>query len=553
MAAALDIAFSAGVRRLYTVPGESFLPLLDGAQHVAGIQVISTRHESGASFMAEADAKITGVPAIVSATRAVGASNLAIGVHTAHQDSTPMLVILGQVQASFMGREAFQEIDLPAFYRPLVKSAVGLTRGDALPEAVARALRIATTGRPGPTMIAVPMDLFEAEVISGPTATWSPAPRPQPNDAEISELYAAISAARNPVIIAGGGARHAHVELVQLAERLSVGVYSAFRRQDVFPNDHPLYLGHLTFNTPAATLAALVGADVVVVLGSRLSEITTQAYRVPTVESRVYQVDIDPAVVAARVGARGIVGDVCLALRALLREAVEPVVPHDWRDARAAYVAEAELPREGVSSPVQPADVIRAMRDTLPPNTILTNDAGNHSIFLHRYWSFTRPLTQVAPTSGAMGYAVPAAVGAKLASPESPVVAVVGDGGFLMTGQEIETAVRLDTPIIVVVFRNALLGTIAMHQARSMGRATGVAIGDVDLAAYARALGADGISIHDSSQLRPALRQALDSGRTTVIDVELDSDVIAPGLSLRALTEGAAKRVVTPSVRQVSP
>lgn len=531
---ALKIAADAGVRRLYTVPGESFLPLLDGAHHDVGIRVVSTRHESGAAFMAAAEAKHTGRPAIVSGTRAVGATNLAIGVHTAHQDSVPMLALIGQVQSRFLGREAFQEIDLPAFYRPLVKSAVGLTRGDALPEAVARALRIATSGRPGPVMIAVPADLFEEAAVPE-QIRWTPAPDPRPSDAELDELATVLREARRPVVLAGGGAQRHTAALVELSERFGTGVYATFRRQDVFPNDHPHYLGHLTFSTSAPVLAALQEADLVVVLGSRLDEITTQAYRVPPPATTVYQVDLDPTVVAAQVGSRGIVGEVGQTLQALLKRATHPAPETRWTESHAAYLADRALPPATAGSPVDPAEVIRAMQNVLPPETVLTNDAGNHSAFLHRHWVFNRPHTQVAGTSGAMGYGVPGAIGVKLADPSATVAALVGDGGFLMTGPEIETAVRLGAPVIVVVLRNGLYGTIAMHQVRELGRPTGVDIGTVDLAGMARSLGAEGISVNDTADLEPALRRALECGRPAVVDVACDPNAIAPRLSLSDL------------------
>jgi acetolactate synthase I/II/III large subunit len=534
--AALQVAWEAGVRRLYTVPGESFLPLMDAAEHQVGIRVVSTRHESGAAFMALAEAQVTGVPAIVSGTRAVGATNLSIGVHSARQDSTPMVAVLGQVQSRFLGREAFQEVDLPAFYRPLVKSAVGVTRADALPEAMERALRIATTGRPGPVMIAVPADLFPAPVgEQRRPAAAGPAPAPRPAEAELDELAAALLAARRPVVLAGGGARRCPREIRDLVERFGLGLYATFRRQDVLANDHPHYLGHLTFSTAPAVLAALAEADVVLVLGSRLDEITTQSYRFPAAGSRVLQVDLDPDVLARQVGSRGIVGEVGATVRGLLERAGGTPPGRDWRAAHEAYLANSTLPAPQAGSPVHPAEIIRAMQEELPADTVLTNDAGNHSAFLHRYWRFTRPGTQIASTAGAMGYAVPAAIGVKIARPDVPVVAVLGDGGFLMTGPELETAVRTGAPVVAVVFRNGLYGTIAMHQARETGRMTAVDIGAVDVAGMARSLGAAAWTVEDAAELRPALREALAAGRPAVVDVACAPDVIAPGLSLDAM------------------
>lgn len=540
---ALEIAVSAGVRRLYTVPGESFLPLMDSAQHRAGIQVVSTRHESGAAFMADADAKVTGKPAIVSGTRAVGATNLAIGVHAAFQDSTPMVAIVGQVQSAFGGREAFQEIDLPAFFRPLVKSAVALTRADMFPEVLSRALRLATYGRPGPVAIAVPADLFHGQCEPAPhLRTWHPVPASRPLDADIDELIGAIADAQRPVVLAGGDACRHVAALVEVSERFGLGVYATFRHQDVFPNEHRHYLGHLTFSTSAAVQAALREADLVVVMGARLDEITTQAYRVPTLSSRLYQVGVDPNQLAAQVGARAITGDIGETLELLRARAPRDAPARNWDAAHQAYLTDSELPPPSSQSPVAPAEIIRAMHTVLPTDTVITNDAGNHSGFLHKYFRFSRPLTQVSTTSGAMGYGVPAAIGVKLADSRRTVVSLIGDGGYLMTGNELETAVRLGLAVTIIVMRNGMYGTIAMHQAREMARTTAIDIGDVDIAASARALGADGVTITEPDHLQDALDKALRSDRPSVLDVVCDPDIIAPGASLARIMSVASSR-----------
>ena len=406
---AVEVLARAGVRRFYTVPGESFLEILDAAEQHPGVSLVSTRHESGAAFMAEADAKFTGVPAVAMATRGVGASNLAIGVHTARQDSTPMVVLLGHVETPFLGREAFQEVDLAAFYAPIAKWTATVHRADRLAEFVERGLRIATTGRPGPVMLALPADLLGENVPVPPETGMTTVPRPAPGPEEVGFVARRLAEARRPVIIAGEGARDAREELLAFAEAFDVGVYAAFRRQDVFPNEHPLYLGHLTLATPPETLRALDEADLVLVVGSRLDEVTTQSY------------------------------------------------------------------------------------------------------------------------------GVPAAVAAKLAAPERRVVAVAGDGGFLMTGQELETAVRYGAAILVVVFRNGMHGTIAMHQARELGRTAGTEIGDVDLASYARSLGAEGYTVRDPGELVPALEGALASEAVALVDVVTDPDIISPSARLSEL------------------
>lgn len=494
--------------------------------------------------MAEADAKLTGVPAVAMATRGVGASNLAIGVHTARQDSTPMIVLLGQVESHRLYKEAFQEVDLPAFYAQITKWAVTAPRADRLPDLTREGLNAATSGRPGPVMIALPADLLSEEQPHFKVDHFGlpKPPRPAPSEGEIEELTSRLEAAERPVVVAGGGARGAWKELVSFAEIFGVGVYSAFRRQDVFPNDHELYLGHLGMGGPPETLRALREADLVLVLGCRLSEATTQSYELPAATSEVVQIDVEPASIGAVVPiVQGIIADTRVALEALLRRAPHGAEKNIWKAARAAYLESSTVPENRSREGIDPAQVIALMAEVFPEDTVLTNDAGNFAAFVHRYWRFRHPRTQIAPTNGAMGYAVPAAIAAKLAEPERTVVAAAGDGGFLMSGQEIETAVRYGAHIKVVVFRNGLHGTIAMHQARTFGRMAGTGIGPLDLAAYARALGAEGFTASSPRELRPALEAAASFEGVAVVDVLTDPDLISPSARLSELMDSGAK------------
>ncbi|WP_046470837.1 thiamine pyrophosphate-dependent enzyme [Allosalinactinospora lopnorensis] len=546
----VDVLAAAHVRRCYTVPGESFLELADAIEQRSNMQLVSTRHENGAAFMAEAEAKFTGFPAVAAATRGPGAANLAIGVHTAMQDSTPMIVFLGQVETDYLGREAFQEVDLTAFYSPITKWTTTATRADRLPEITARAIRVATTGRPGPVAIAVPADLFGQRIPAPPALPGTVPPRPPLGDDERDRLTAWLSRAERPVIIAGGGARGAHEELVTVAERFRTGVYTSWRRQDVFPNDHPLYLGHLGLGCPKPVLRALEEADAVLVVGSRLSEITTQTYRLPSTaedvrRSTVAQIDIDPD----QVGAVSPVwlGAVADARRALasLAEAPATAPPRDWSEARDAWVRTTTAPPGALDHPegrLHPWAVVEGMRRVLPEDTVIANDAGNFAAFLHRGWWFRAPRTQLAPTSGAMGYAVPGAVAAKLVEPHRTVVAVAGDGGALMTGQELETACRLGLPIVVIVFQNGLYGTIAMHQARELGRTAGIDIsGPLDLASYARGLGARGATAGTPEELEKALTEAVSAGAPTLIDVRTDPEIASPEATMSELLREAER------------
>jgi acetolactate synthase-1/2/3 large subunit len=535
---AVEVLAGAGVQRFYTVPGESFLEILDAVEQHPGLSLVSTRHESGAAFMAEADAKLTGVPAVAMATRGVGASNLAIGVHTARQDSTPMLVLLGQVETAFLGREAFQEVDLAAFYAPITKWAATVHRADRVAEFVERGLRIATSGRPGPVMLALPADILGEDVPDHPDTSVGHPPHPVPRAEEVRFVARWLSEAQRPVVIAGGGAGHARAELLAFAEAFNVGVYAAFRRQDVLPNEHPLYLGHLTLATPPDTLRALEEADVVLAIGCRLDEVTTQSYEVPRGDQAVIQIDVDPGEVGAAILVeRGIVANPRDALSALIAQAPSPRPARDWTTAHRAYLDSSSIPASRTANGIDPAQVIATLREVLPEDTVMTNDAGNFASFLHRYWRYNHPRTQLAPANGAMGYGVPAAVAAKLAAPERCVVSCCGDGGFLMTGQELETAVRYGAPILVVVFRNGMHGTIAMHQARDLGRTAGTDIGEVDLASYARSLGADGYTVRESDELVPMLENALASETVALLDVVTDPDLISPSARLSELAQ----------------
>ena len=538
--AIVRILAAAGVRRAYTVPGESFLEVLDAVENSDDITLISTRHESGASFMAEADAKLTGIPAVAAATRAVGAANLAIGVHTAMQDATPMIVFLGQVETWFLGKESFQEVDLPDFYRQITKWSATIEHTERIPDLVAQAVLRSTGGRPGPVMLALPADVLRGsveadDVQAAVRAVAVRRPAPVPTDDVVRVLAERVRAATAPVVIAGAFAQSARAELIAFAETFGVGVYSAFRRQDVVPNDHPNYLGHLTLGTPEACVQCLHDADVVVVLGARLDEITTQSFRFPLRTAEVIHVDLDPAVPGAAMHADWAV---TAEVKALLKElqATGVHADRDWSDGHRTYLTASTPVRRPSTDGVDPAAVMEAMNQHLPADAIITNDAGNFSVFVHAYWRYTAARSELAPASGAMGYGIPAGVAAALADPDGrTVVAVVGDGGFLMTGQEIETAVRCGLNLIVVVFRNGMYGTIAMHQLKNLGRVAGITIGAVDIAGFGRSLGAHGISVEREDHLAAAFEEAVRRGGVSVIDIRVDPELTTPTRRLSAL------------------
>jgi acetolactate synthase-1/2/3 large subunit len=536
-----DALRAAGVRHAFTVPGESFLGLLEGIQ-AAGIRVVATRHEGAAAFMAEAHGQLTGRPAVALATRGVGASNLAIGIHTARQDSSPMFVLVGQVNRDVRGREAFQEIDQATTIGGLAASAAEITAVADLAGVVGEAVRAAVAGRPGPAFLAVPEDLIDEVVPDDATIDTA---RPVPTRPEPDEIRAAIqflATARRPLILAGGGVLRARTssELVRFAELLRVPVVAGWRRGDVIPNDHPLYLGMTGYGSPSVVRERLEAADALLVVGCRLSEITSYGYRIPTADQPWMHVDVEPLV--DRVGLPAAAATIRADARAFLRAAVlrlqQGVLDAASADARqatneadrTAWEAATAVDETAWTGPgVHPAHAIATARRVLPDDAIVTTDAGNFGLWVARHFRFRRPGTFLGPTSGAMGYALPAAIAAGLVHRERTIVAFAGDGGFAMTMAELETAVRENVKVIAVVFDNERYGTIRMHQdRREGGAAIATDLGPMDFAAIARACGARGIRVETDAAFEQALRQAMANDRPTVVQVSLDRGWVHP-------------------------
>ena len=538
-----DALRAAGVRYAFTVPGESFLGLLEGLQ-AAGIRVVATRHEGAAAFMAEAHGQLTGRPAAAIGTRAVGATNLAIGIHTARQDSSPMFALVGQVERAFRGREAFQEIDQATTIGALASHAVELTAVADVPRLVGDAVRAALGGRPGPAFLSIPEDILDEELPAGtPLDTSRPAPlRPEADD--VRAALHLLAAAERPVILAGGGVLRARTstDLLRLAELLRVPVVAAWRRADVISNDHPLYLGMAGYGSPAVVRERLARADAILVLGCRLSEITSFGYTIPAPDQPWIHIDAEP--LDRRDGlpspVRAIRADARAFLRAAvtrLQEAVLDVASADAREAVNAVDREAwetaTLPdAEPWTGPgVHPGRAVAAVRRLIPDDAIITTDAGNFGLWVARHFRFRRPGTFLGPTSGAMGYALPAAIAAGLVHRDRVIVAFAGDGGFAMTMAELETAVREKSKVIAIVFDNERYGTIRMHQDKRGGGADGAIatdLGPMDFAAIARACGARGIRVETDAAFEQAIRQALANDRPTVIQVALDRGWVSP-------------------------
>lgn len=529
-----DVLRTAGVRYAFTVPGESFLGLLD-ALGDAGIRVVATRHEGAAAFMAEAHGQLTGRPAACLATRAVGGANLAIGIHTARADSTPMFAIVGQVERAFRGREAFQEIDQVATIGALAKWAAEPRDPAEVPAVMAEAVQRATTGRPGPVLLSLPEDLLDLEIPDGAAeAPKHPLPRPTPDD--LRAVIDLLASARRPVILAGGGVLRARTstELTRFAELLHVPVIAAWRRADVVSNDHPLFLGMTGLGGLPMVRDRLATADAVLVIGSRLNEFTSNGYAFPSAATRWMHVDLEPRPAGGDGGPdRSIAADARVFLKAanerLLGGAVLDAEGVRLRDVaneadRTAWEIASAVDGGAWDGPgVHPGRVIATLRRVLPDDAILATDAGNFGAWAGRGFRFRRPGTFLGPTSGAMGYGLPAAIAAALVHRDRPVVALVGDGGLGMSLSELETSIREHARVVVLVFDNERYGTIRMWQERrGTGVGVGTELGPVDFAAVARAMGANGVRVERDGDLEPALRAALAADRTTVIHLALD-------------------------------
>lgn len=519
-----------GVKHVFCVPGESFLPLMDAIYEEKDIELISNRHEGGAAFMAEGYGKISNKPAVVMATRGVGAANLSIGIHTAYQDSTPMVVFLGQVHTKFRGREGFQEMELDRFLEQVTKWGVEIRDPERTPELVQRAFRIAQTGRPGPVVVSLPEDVLP-KVADMNFASGTLVPKPSLSNEQTQEILTYLKTAERPVIIAGGGVKLSEAEetLKTFAEKTNIPVVASFRRHDVLSNDHSMYCGQLGLGTPPPQIDTVRRADVILAVGTRLSEVTTQDYSLIKPEQTLVHLDIESNVLGkVYPPTLGLVADAKTAFDAL-NHAVEGWDSSRWsswsKERRELFMNSSRMDEiEEAPWPIGYKDVIQAFNELCPEEAIITNDAGNFATWLQNFHLFTGKKSYAAPTSGAMGYGFPAAVGAKFANPERPVIAFAGDGGFMMTLQEIETAVRNRIPVIVLLFNNSSYGTIRMHQERVFpDRVIGTELSDVNYTKLAEAMGAIGVTADSAAAFRSAFKEALkENERPTIIEMKMN-------------------------------
>jgi acetolactate synthase-1/2/3 large subunit len=527
-----------GTELCFGVPGESYLAVLD-ALHDAPLRLVVTRHEGGAANMAEAYGKLTGRPGVCMVTRGPGATHASNGVHTAFQDSTPMLLLIGQVARDTVGREGFQELDYRAMYGAIAKWATQVDSAERLPEIVARAFAVATSGRPGPVVLALPEDML-SDLVDVPDARAHRSVSAAPGAGEMARLGELLATATAPLAIVGEGgwSARAGADVAAFAEAQAVPVAASFRCQDYVDNASPAYAGHAGLAMDPALAKRIREADLLLAIGGRLGEIPTAGYTLvrPGVPSqRLVHVHPDPDELGAVYQPElGIVAG--LEAFAAAARALEPMGV-DGRAglleaARGEYERNLGEVRE-LPGPLQLSAVMAALRERLPAEAIVTNGAGNFSVWAHRYYEFHRYPTQLGPRSGSMGYGVPAAVGAKAVHPDRPVVCIAGDGDFLMTGQELATAVQEELPVVVLVVNNAMYGTIRMHQERHYpGRVVGTDLRNPDFVAYARAFGAHGALVERSEDFPAALDEALECGLPAVIELRVDPQAITPRQTL---------------------
>ncbi|WP_449224100.1 thiamine pyrophosphate-dependent enzyme [Amycolatopsis viridis] len=538
------VLVDAGVRRAYTVAGSAFLEFLDAIRFEPLMALVTARQDTGAAFMAEAEGKLREVPALLLGGPGPGIADFLVAVRSAYQDGTPMVVLVEErasVRLAAPGiQDGLAELDPLTLFGPFAKWTGRAGTAAQVPVLAAQAVRAAREGRRGPAVLAVPADFWVA-----PFHDVIPDPEPRPDDTGAAlrsahEVAALLADSRYPVLIAGGVGRAARTDLIAAADQLGLAVYTAFRRQDSFPENHARYAGHLGLGIPAGQLDALERADVVLAVGTRLDEVTTQNNRYPLPSQTL--VVIGPGLPATH--RRGLTFRIDCEVGSFLRQLVAVGVTRSRRSSAANAATHTHMtpPRTSPDHPlVHPADVVRVLRKVAPEDTVVTADSDPTARFVHRYWCFTQPHTQLEPPEGVRGYAVPAALGAKLAAPRRTVVAVVSDAAAMITGQELETAVRHRAPILVVVFQNGLFTDLATHQAAKHGRLHGVSLTAVDFAAWARSFGAAGYTIESPEQLEPTFRRALQHQRPSVVDVRTDPDVIDPDTRLSALFQRPRK------------
>ncbi|MCC7487824.1 MAG: thiamine pyrophosphate-binding protein [Burkholderiales bacterium] len=538
-----------GAEFAFGVPGESYLAVLDAFHDTRErLRFIICRQEGGAANMAEAYGKLTGQPGICFVTRGPGAANATVGVHTARQDSTPLILFIGQVGNDFAEREAFQEVDYRRSYGQFAKWVAQIDRADRVPEYVSRAFHTAVSGRPGPVVLALPEDMLTSTAAASDTARYQRAAA-HPGEADLHRLREMLEQAKRPFVLLGGSDWNAEAcaDIRAFVEANELPVGTAFRRQDLYDNRLPNFVGDVGIG-PSPKLAARVKeCDLLIAIGPRLDEMTTGGYTLIDVpRPKPALVHVHPgAEVLGRVYQADLLVNSGMPEFARALRALAPVAPRAWRGATRTARAEYEewIRPEPAPGAVHPGEIVAFLRDRLPPETIVTNGAGNFAGWVHRHYCYGGFRTELAPTSGAMGYGVPSAIAAKLVHPDRPVVSFSGDGDFLMCGQELATAMQYDARVLFIVMNNGMYGTIRMHQEREYPqRVSGTELRNPDFAALARAYGLHGETVERTADFAPAFERARQAGTAALIELRIDPEAITTRTTLSAIRAAALKK-----------
>jgi acetolactate synthase-1/2/3 large subunit len=525
------------VDTIYCVPGESYLPVLDALHDATSIRTIVTRHEGAASNMADAYGKLTGRPGICFVTRGPGATHASNGVHTAKQDSTPMILFVGQIESSFKGREAFQEVDYTQMFGGLAKWATEIDSIERIPEIVSKAFSIAMSGRPGPVVIALPEEVLfgSADVADAQPVRIT---RAAPDSVALEEMRELLATAKQPLVIVGGTGwdTDSTKALQRFVHANHLPVAASFRRQDLFDNRDPHYVGQLGLGTSPKLLERVKSSDLLLVIGSRLSETVSQGYTLiesPSPAQPMIHVHPDPQELN-RVYQSTLPILSSLSSFAHAVAALEPVASNAWKSwtdaARADYLEHSTppLPHPQLAG-VDMGSVVAHLNEVLPDNAVITNGAGNYTVWVHRFYRYRKPATELAPTNGAMGYGLPASIAAKLHDPQQTVICFAGDGCFMMYPQELATAMQYNAPIVVIVVNNGMLATIRMHQEREYpGRVSATELANPDFIALAKSFGAHAERVERSEDFPAAFQRAQKAGVAALIELRVDPRQITP-------------------------
>ncbi|MEA2904926.1 MAG: acetolactate synthase large subunit [Alphaproteobacteria bacterium] len=534
----VDQLINNGVRHVFCVPGESYLAVLD-AFHDRDIAVTVCRQEGGAAMMAEAVGKATGRPGVCFVTRGPGATNASPGIHIARQDSTPMIMFVGQVARETREREAFQELDYRATFGGMAKWVTEIDDAARVPEIVSRAFYTATSGRPGPVVIALPEDMLTERIAVAdappfePVETW-------PGQPEMAKLATLLAQAERPILILGGTrwSEGATAAIARFAERHALPVVTSYRRLPLFDPLHPCYAGDLGIGPNPKLIARLKASDLIVLIGGRLGELASQGYTLIDIPGpQTTLVHVHPgAEELGRVYRPHLAIHASPTAFAEVVDGWQPTQRRPWREqtnaAHCDFLDWTQAPTEQPGS-VNLGTVMVWLRENLPSDAILCNGAGNYAAWIHRFYRFRRFATHIAPTSASMGYGMPSAIAMKRLYPERTVISVNGDGDFMMNGQEFMTAVQYELPIVVIICDNGCYGTIRMHQEREYpGRVSGTGLRNPDFSAYARAFGGFGVTVEKTEDFGAAFRAAQASGQPAIVHLKIDPEAITPTMTL---------------------